>query len=509
MKRITMLILAVIVLAAASANAEAYTVRRGDCLSKIAVRYHVKLQALHRANKQLISNPDRIYPGQKLQIPEKVLSRATAPAEPFSWKNPGQNKFGQRDFVKAISLLNLPQEVKTLLIAEVNSGRFEWHQIQSGDHFEQMVFGNYRVVGDVNAQWNSSRMLAAKKYSVSHENSVYYLIDPLICRNWAWWAEKKEQEIKPPAAEPPVVVEKPPTPEKPKPPMLLIPPVEPPPEVPPPIAEEKCQSSWESWAFAGHFVGAQEQNRHDWSEYWGVYASFFPCSIPLADGSFKAGPSVKYVGWRGEAGEAVKYFGEMALLGAEAQYLRPNTKTSLKAYGGFKRGNVQGIGFPYDSSEKYSMLAVEGTHQIWGVGKRSWFDLWEFGFAIEQNLGSGEKNTYLNNQRIDDPPTSQGLYSGRIKTEIYQGEYAIPTFELGGGYRGFDQSLYAAIRPGVKLWGKAAEVDVSYNWIEGPQNNMAGIHAMLDIGETLKKIINAFAGSGKEQVPVEMDLAPK
>jgi LysM repeat protein len=49
-----------------------YVVKEGDCLWKIAKTYYgtgTKYTALHDANKDKISNPNLIYPGQKLIIP--------------------------------------------------------------------------------------------------------------------------------------------------------------------------------------------------------------------------------------------------------------------------------------------------------------------------------------------------------------------------------------------------------------------------------------------------------
>ena len=48
--------------------AATYTVRPGDTLSGIAERFGVSLDALIAANPQ-ISDPDRIFPGQVINIP--------------------------------------------------------------------------------------------------------------------------------------------------------------------------------------------------------------------------------------------------------------------------------------------------------------------------------------------------------------------------------------------------------------------------------------------------------
>jgi len=54
---------------------EFYTVQSGDSLSKIAKHYYgnaMKYPALFEANREVIKNPDLIYPGQKLRIPKNV-----------------------------------------------------------------------------------------------------------------------------------------------------------------------------------------------------------------------------------------------------------------------------------------------------------------------------------------------------------------------------------------------------------------------------------------------------
>jgi len=47
-----------------------YEVKRGDNLTHIARDHGVELQALEDANRDVVKNPDRIFPGQKLVIPK-------------------------------------------------------------------------------------------------------------------------------------------------------------------------------------------------------------------------------------------------------------------------------------------------------------------------------------------------------------------------------------------------------------------------------------------------------
>jgi uncharacterized YkwD family protein/spore coat assembly protein SafA len=70
MKRIIAIVLLIFSLLAAPvfAQSTAYTVRSGDTLWKIAVRFQIGLSELIGANPQ-IKNPDLIYPQQKINIP--------------------------------------------------------------------------------------------------------------------------------------------------------------------------------------------------------------------------------------------------------------------------------------------------------------------------------------------------------------------------------------------------------------------------------------------------------
>ena len=47
-----------------------YTVQSGDTLSKIASNYGTTWQAIFEANKDKLDDPDKIFPGQELSIPQ-------------------------------------------------------------------------------------------------------------------------------------------------------------------------------------------------------------------------------------------------------------------------------------------------------------------------------------------------------------------------------------------------------------------------------------------------------
>ena len=62
-----------ITVAASEAESTMYTVKSGDTLSKIAQQFYgsaSKYQAIFEANRPMLKDPDHIYPGQVLRIPQ-------------------------------------------------------------------------------------------------------------------------------------------------------------------------------------------------------------------------------------------------------------------------------------------------------------------------------------------------------------------------------------------------------------------------------------------------------
>ena len=60
----------VINVSAPEATASTYTVQSGDTLSKIGEKYNVSWQQIFEANRDKIDDPDKIFPGQELTIPQ-------------------------------------------------------------------------------------------------------------------------------------------------------------------------------------------------------------------------------------------------------------------------------------------------------------------------------------------------------------------------------------------------------------------------------------------------------
>lgn len=55
--------------AASGGGGNTYTVQAGDNLTKIGQKYGLTWNAIYEANRDIISDPDMIHPGQELKIP--------------------------------------------------------------------------------------------------------------------------------------------------------------------------------------------------------------------------------------------------------------------------------------------------------------------------------------------------------------------------------------------------------------------------------------------------------
>jgi nucleoid-associated protein YgaU len=54
---------------AAGGGMHTYTVESGDSLSKIGKKYGIQWKAIWDHNRDILNDPDKIYPGQELKIP--------------------------------------------------------------------------------------------------------------------------------------------------------------------------------------------------------------------------------------------------------------------------------------------------------------------------------------------------------------------------------------------------------------------------------------------------------
>ncbi len=180
MKRVVFVFLAVLCVSNAWA-AKYHTVTRGECLWRIGRHYDVRWQVIQKVNglKSTI-----IFPGQRLLIPEKKIVHI--------WTKVGGNPYkGTVNW--AINHFSLPKKIKIQVLKNIRQNKFHWTNVHSPMKISAVTFGRNRIWRDVTTQWDSTRLFAAKDYSVDG----YHVIKILWCGNWAWWKEKKTKPLSP------------------------------------------------------------------------------------------------------------------------------------------------------------------------------------------------------------------------------------------------------------------------------------------------------------------------
>lgn len=78
---------------ASAANYDTHVVKSGDTMWKIAVKYQVGCQEIIDANPQ-VTNPNLIYPGQKLNVPTKSAEETSTEQEILKLVNAERSKAG-------------------------------------------------------------------------------------------------------------------------------------------------------------------------------------------------------------------------------------------------------------------------------------------------------------------------------------------------------------------------------------------------------------------------------
>ncbi|HDZ85693.1 MAG TPA: LysM domain-containing protein, partial [Candidatus Moranbacteria bacterium] len=194
MKVIGLLAVMLVMVLAFSGTAEAtkiHVVKKGEYLSRIAPIYNLSgWKELYSANKDRIKNPDLIYPGQKLVVPDENTE--------FSFENPGGDKY-TGTLEEALDLLDYPEEVSKLFIEKINEDSSDGHhEISKGDRLA-MVFGKNKIRRNTVANWKDETVkLASRKYVVIIEDTEYTLLYPFICGNWSRLPDKKIAVTPPP-----------------------------------------------------------------------------------------------------------------------------------------------------------------------------------------------------------------------------------------------------------------------------------------------------------------------
>ena len=163
---LTLILIAVWQSAVFAAGGIRYMVKSGDSMWKIAVQYEIGLSEIIEANPQ-IANPDFIYPGQVLTIPQVETSVLSFEEEVVRLTNEKRTAYG----LPALTInweLSRVARYKSQDMHDI--GYFSHTSPTYGSPFEMMKdFGiSYRAAGEniargqttpemvVNAWWNSS-----------------------------------------------------------------------------------------------------------------------------------------------------------------------------------------------------------------------------------------------------------------------------------------------------------------------------------------------------------------
>ena len=163
---LTLILIAVWHSAVFAAGGIRYTVKSGDSMWKIAVQYEIGLSEIIEANPQ-IANPDLIYPGQILIIPQIEASVLSFEEEVVRLTNEKRAAYG----LPALTINWELSRVARYKSQDMHDIGYFYHTNQTyGSPFEMMKdFGiSYRAAGEniargqttpemvVNAWWNSS-----------------------------------------------------------------------------------------------------------------------------------------------------------------------------------------------------------------------------------------------------------------------------------------------------------------------------------------------------------------
>lgn len=506
MKRIMMLVMSAFVLATASANAGTYAVVKGDNLSKIGKTHNLAWQAIARANADKIKNPDRIYPGQVLEIPTASDNKQTAAAAVgFTPINSlGLYPFGsKRDGIKAIKMFSLPEEVKALLTAKVQNGEFELSiasSIKKGDRFSEMIFGDYKMTKNRYANWDSSLLEAARLYTAEFEGFIYSLYDPLKCHNWAWRSEKKKTEPEPgpepepePKPEPTPVVEKP----------VEQPPVVkaevPEPVVAPPVVDE-CSISYESYGWLGHYWALKGGGE---SNYYGGKANFFFCPHETAWGRMREGFGFTINGWDGDNSGYV-FRGDRWTIGGVADLITKDGSrftTSLQVGKQRDRGHD---GQGYEAGQDTRILYFGQTADFYNVNKyihktENWLDV-----AID--IGHDKESSWQGSPipQINDPAENKTSISAGSRVYFWQTESFHGGLAGKGSYAFGDHAIGLEAGPFVSDKQDIVKIGAGFRHqfnsaYETNNGNLVGIGLDLDIVKTIDKIVRYLRTTEKEE----------
>lgn len=121
-----------------------------------------------------------------------VSARVDAGPGDFEWRRPGADPLRGVSDAAAIAKLAsrglIPPEVQQQFLALIREGKFAWDEIPNNFFFTRMLFGRGVIAPNTIAltdQWPPGASRQVRRYMVRVVGTVYVLIRPEVCGNWA------------------------------------------------------------------------------------------------------------------------------------------------------------------------------------------------------------------------------------------------------------------------------------------------------------------------------------
>ena len=445
-------------------SAETYKVKSGDSLSSIASKYSsINWKDIYKANRSKIKNPNIICIGQSLVIPVKENEQA------HYWKHPGGDKFGKRDMAKAIRMFSLPKDVKEEAIAKLHKKDWEYFTLKSGDHFEEMFFGNFKKWSNVIADWQKDRLYLGRLVVVERDVKTYFIGFPFICHNISWWV--KEKAI-------PEKVMKKTTPEK-KPVSKLKKP-------------KKLWIDYDAYLWAGHFWSLGSGG---YSNYYGGKFNLWLNKNQTSFGELKEGFSTVYNGWDGRSGSGFSFHGKRWTIGPVLSLLRPDNAETVFSVQLGKQTDIgrSADGF-YHAKQNTDILSFGLTHDFYPKTKH----IQKISMYAEyiRDIAHKKSSTWKqwNIDPKNDKATDKSLIAGGIKLHTWRAK-RVKGGIIGGVDHGFEDH-HNGVELGLFITdlneyvvASARLRNVSNSIYSDANGNSFGIGLEFDLGKFIKSMV--------------------
>ena len=121
-----------------------------------------------------------------------ATTRVRAQTADFLWRRPGADPLrGISDQAAVAKLASdglMSPEVQQQFLGLIRQGRFAWDEIPNDFRFTRMLFGRGVIAPNtiaLTSQWPVSVSRQIRRYEVRTGGTVYVLVRPEVCGNWA------------------------------------------------------------------------------------------------------------------------------------------------------------------------------------------------------------------------------------------------------------------------------------------------------------------------------------